>query len=88
MRSRNSKAFTKAEAAHLEAVKSVPCVICDWPAPSEAHHITQGNHFTTVALCTSCHTGKHGWHGDKTMWRILKMDEEGALNETLRRVLS
>lgn len=29
-----------------------------------------------------------GIHGDKTMWRIHKMDELKALNETLRRVLS
>ena len=25
-------------------------------------------------------------HGDKTLWRIRKMDEIKALNETLRRV--
>lgn len=88
MRSKNSKAFTKAEAAHLEAVKSVACVICDAPPPSEAHHIVQGDHFTTVALCTECHTGRGGWHREKTMWRIRKWQEIDALNETLRRVLS
>jgi len=28
-----------------------------------------------------------GIHGDRTLWRIHKMDEIDALNETLRRVL-
>ena len=88
MRSKNSKSFTKAEATHLEAVKSVACVICDAPPPSEAHHIVQGDHFTTVALCAECHTGRGGWHREKTMWRIRKWQEIDALNETLRRVLS
>lgn len=29
---------------------------------------------------------QQGWHGNKTLWRIRKMDELKALNETLRRV--
>lgn len=86
MRSKNSKAFTKDEAAHIEAVKSIPCSVCDAAAPSAAHHINQGQHFTTVALCYECHQGKQGIHGDKTLWRIRKMDELAALNITLARV--
>lgn len=86
MRSKNSKAFTAGERAHLEAVKSVACSVCGYPAPSEAHHIKQGRHFTCISLCTECHRGKDGWHGTKTLWRIRKMDEWDALNETLRRV--
>lgn len=87
MRSKNSKAFTAAEAAHLEAVKSVACVLCDAPPPSAAHHIQQGDHFTTVALCWECHQSPRGWHGTKVLWRIRKWDELDALNETLRRVM-
>lgn len=86
MRSKNSKAFTKDEAEHLAAVKSCACVICDEPPPSSAHHVVQGHHFTTIATCWSCHQGPNGFHGDKTLWRIRKMDEWAALNETLRRV--
>ena len=86
MRSKNSKAFTAGERAHLEAVKSVACVVCDDPPPTAAHHVNQGDHYTTVALCWECHQGKDGWHGTKTLWRIRKMDEWDALNETLRRV--
>lgn len=88
MRSKNSKAFTQSEAAHLAAVKELPCSLCDSPGPSDAHHINQGQHFTTVALCKDCHIGsENGWHGRKTMWRIRKWDELDALNVTLARLL-
>ena len=62
------------------------CSVCDAPAPSEAHHIVQGDHWTTVALCQHCHTGPMGIHGNKRMWIIHKMDEVKALNITLARV--
>lgn len=87
MRSKNSRAMTKAEAAHVAAVKGLPCSVCDAPAPSDAHHIEQGQHFTTVALCKDCHQGsENGIHGRKTMWRVMKMSELSALNVTIRRL--
>lgn len=87
MRTKNAKRITPAESAHLAAVKLTPCVLCDAPAPSEAHHVRQGDHFTAVALCADCHRGSgNGWHGRRTMWRIRKWDELDALNETLRRL--
>lgn len=87
MRTKNAKAFTAAERAHLQAVKGLPCSVCDAPAPSDAHHINQGQHYTTVALCKDCHQGSvNGWHGQKVMWRVHKMDELSALNVTLQRL--
>lgn len=87
MRTKNAKAINKGERAHLARVKSLPCSVCDHPAPSDAHHIKQGQHFTTVALCRDCHQGsENGWHGRKTMWRVMKLDELGALNITLGRL--
>jgi hypothetical protein len=87
VKTKNAKAISRTEREHLERVKSLPCSICDAPGPSEAHHITQGQHFTTVACCADCHRGSvNGWHGQKVMWRIHKMDELAALNVTLRRV--
>ena len=88
MRSKNSKALTRAESEHVGRVKELPCSVCSAPGPSDAHHINQGQHFTTVALCRDCHMGsENGWHGRKTMWRIMKMDELGALNVTLSRLM-
>jgi hypothetical protein len=89
VRSKNSRAFTKGEAAHLAAVKSLPCSVCNASPPSAAHHIKQGQHFTTVALCQDCHQGsENGIHGRRTMWRVMKMDELCALNVTMRRLLT
>jgi hypothetical protein len=80
--------MTANERAHVEQVKRLNCVICGAPGPSEAHEIEQGLWFTTIACCSDCHRGSvNGWHGQKRMWAIHKMDELKALNETLRAVL-
>lgn len=86
MRTKNAKAISRAESAHMARVKLTSCVLCDAPPPSEAHHVKQGLHFATVALCTECHRGSLGVHGDKTMMRIRKWDEIDCINETLRRI--
>jgi hypothetical protein len=87
MRTKNAKAFTPAERAHLEAVKRLPCSLCDAPAPSAVHHIKQGQHFTVVALCDDCHQGSfNGLHGQRRMWTVMKMDEIDALAVTIARL--
>jgi len=76
------------ERAHLALVKELPCSVCDQPGPSEAHHVKQGQQYTAVALCESCHRGAlMGWHGQRRMWAIKKMDELAALNVTVRRLM-
>ena len=89
MQSRNKKSPTKAQRAHIAVIKALPCSVCDEPGPSDAHEIKQGQWFTAVALCKSCHQGpKLGLHGEKGMWRIRKMDEMDALAKTIERVLT
>lgn len=88
MRTKNAKRISPAESAHMGKVKESGCAVCGAGGVVEAHHTKQGNHFTTIGLCDACHRGPMGIHGDKTMWRIHKMDENDALNETLRRVLA
>lgn len=79
--------YTKAEREHVGRVKELPCSVCDAAGPSDAHHIEQGLHWAVVALCKSCHQGqKLGWHGDKVMWNIRKMQELDALNVTIKRL--
>lgn len=81
--------LTQAERRHLARVKELPCSVCDQCGPSEAHHIVQGNQYTAVALCTDCHRGPVlGWHGQRGMWRVKKMDELGALDVTLSRLFN
>lgn len=76
------------ERAHLALVKELPCSVCDQPGPSEAHHVKQGQQYTAVALCESCHCGAlMGLHGQRRMWAIKKMDELAALNVTVCRLM-
>lgn len=89
MRSKNAKALSAREAVHVLAVKALPCSVCDEPGPSDAHHIKQGQHFTVIALCKSCHQGSlMGLHGQRRMWAIKKMDEVDALAIAVQRLLS
>mgnify|MGYP003346525461 FL=1 len=79
---------TAKERKHLEAVKELPCSVCDAPGPSDAHHIKQHRQYTCVALCKDCHQGSiMGWHGQRRMWNLKKMDEMDALNVTLKRLI-
>lgn len=83
----NNKLSAK-ERKHLAKVKSLPCSVCGTSGPSDAHHVKQGLQYTCIALCKDCHMNpKLGWHGEKRMWSINKMDEIDALNETIRNLL-
>lgn len=89
MQSKNKKAPTVAEKRHIEQVKSLPCSVCDEHGPSDAHEIKQGQWFTAVALCKSCHQGSlMGLHGQKRAWALRKMDEIDALAVTVERLLA
>lgn len=90
MQSKNKPAPTKAEREHIERVKLLPCVVCGagggYSAPSEAHEIEQGLWWASIAVCADCHRGHNGWHGTKALWRIRKITELSALNETIKRL--
>ena len=82
----NNKLSAK-EKAYIGLVKELPCSVCDAEGPSDAHHIKQNRQYTVVALCKSCHQGAlMGWHGQKRMWALKKMDELDALDVTIRRL--
>lgn len=90
MRTKNAARITPAESAHIAKVKSCACAVCDAKPPTEAHHIIQGLHFTTVALCDFCHRGANGaLNADMFRLRYGTADLRAqlrALDETLRRV--
>ena len=87
MRSKNSSPLTRAEKQHMDKLRNLPCSVCDAPGPSYAHHIEQGQHFTAVAVCESCHVSPFfGWHGQKRAWIVRKLSELDALNITLQRL--
>lgn len=88
MQSKNKKAPTAAERKHIEAVKSLPCSVCDCAGPSECHEPKQGQWWTSIALCADCHRGSfNGLHGQRRMWDVRKMDEMDALAVTIQRLM-
>lgn len=83
----NSDRISTAARKHLERVKSLPCGVCGASAPSEAHHIKQGLHFVCIPLCESCHRdGFNGWHGQRRIWKVKKLDELAVLSQTIEQL--
>jgi hypothetical protein len=79
--------LTQKQRAHIQRVKELPCSVCDAPGPSDAHHIKQSLQYCVVALCKDCHQNPVlGFHGQKRMWAIKKMEELDALNVTIERL--
>jgi len=80
--------LSKKEREHIQRVKELPCSLCDTPGPSSAHHMKQSLQYCVVALCKDCHQGPMmGWHGQRRLWAIKKMDELDALDRTIRRIM-
>ena len=63
----------------------LPCSVCGKPGISDAHHIKQKLQFCVVALCRDCH---NSLHGTKALWRVYKMDELDALNNTIENLVN
>lgn len=82
-----NQSYTKAEHQHIERIKSMACAVCDNPAPSEAHHIRQNLAYSCIPLCADCHRNNLlGWHGQRSAWKVRKMDELDALAKTIERL--
>lgn len=80
--------LTAKERAYVGLVKELPCSVCDAPGPCDAHHFKQHRQYTVVALCKDCHQGsRNGFHGQRQMWKLKKMEEIDALNVTVERVM-
>lgn len=83
----NSKNINAKARAHLARIKEMACIVCEYPGPSDAHHIRQGDHFSCLPLCKDCHQGSHnGIHGRRAIWNAMKLDELGALNLLIERL--
>lgn len=85
---------TAAEKRHMGRVSALPCACCGQSAPSAVHHIRSGQgmaqraaHWLTIPLCQSCHQGPNGIHGDRSLLRVMKMDEIELLANTIRQLV-
>ncbi|WP_333679902.1 HNH endonuclease [Dyella sp.] len=81
---------TKAEKRHMDRVATLPCSVCGAHGV-QLHHIREtlgmaqrASNWLVIPLCPSCHTGKHGIHGDRAMLKVIKADELTLLADTLR----
>lgn len=81
-----------AEKRHLDRVAGLPCCLCG-DTPVQVHHIRDGqgmaqraSNWLAVPLCPDCHVGPKGVHGDRTMLRIMKMEELDMLADTIKKL--
>ena len=79
----------KASKAYMSRVACLPCCVCGAQGV-ELHHVREGQgmaqraqDWLVVPLCSGCHRGPQGLHGDRTMMRIHKMDEMDMLARTI-----
>jgi hypothetical protein len=80
------------EKLHILKVKDMPCGVCGWLGPSDAHHILDCgrriSHFMVIPLCKTCHQdNEQGIHGRKTIWNIMKLTELQVLAKTIETLL-
>ncbi len=84
---------TPQEKRHMERIKEMDCVLCG-ASGVDVHHIRSGqglsqraSNYLVIPLCKSCHQGKNGIHGDRSMLRIFKVEELDLLALTLEKLL-
>lgn len=62
--------------AHLQFVRELPCLVCDYPPPSDPHHLKSGTDGSMASkpsdsfvlpLCRTHHTELHN-RGEKTFF--------------------
>lgn len=81
---------------HMAHVLTLPCAICQALGMAQvgrtyAHHIREGqggaqraHDELTLPLCYEHHQGKTGIHGDRSAWRLAKLDELDVLAAVIR----
>lgn len=80
---------------HMRRVKTLPCVICGKPGPSDAHHVICGRYgnrkasdFDVIPLCKSHHqNGSEAIHNGKASW-VEKHGPDHAYLPIVRKLLS
>lgn len=81
--------------AHIARVKSLPCVICNKPGPSDAHHVicdrygqNKASDFDVIPLCKAHHQdGPEAIHNGKASW-VEKHGPDHAYLEKVWRMLN
>lgn len=81
--------MTKAEKRYLDRVAQLPCALCGADGV-HIHHAREGQgmaqraqNWLAIPLCPPCHTGPHGFHGDRRLLKAQKVDEMDLLAKTI-----
>lgn len=94
----SKKAKTATERDYHELIARMPCALFSHlgepqPSGTTVHHIRAGQglsqragHFLVLPLCHEAHQGPGGIHGDRSLWRIAKVDELDLLDKTIEQV--
>lgn len=88
--------MTKSEKVYMDKVARQSCALCYLLGTDsqgvQLHHVREGQgkgqraqNWLVIPLCPSCHTGKNGIHGDKSLLKIAKVDEMDLLSITIQR---
>ena len=88
MHSKNKQPKTRQEDYYVDLISQQPCVVCGSEDGSEVHEPEQGLWFASMPLCSLCHRGPEGWHGTRLRWKLRKINELQAINETVRKAFS
>jgi hypothetical protein len=72
--------------AMLDRIRALPCVICNQPGPSHAHHVISGRYSQrkagddkAIPLCWNHHQGPEGIHTNKAAWEAAHGPDTGFL---------
>lgn len=84
-----TKNGTSAGLKYMRQVKQLPCVICNAPPPSDAHHVFhdrfgqgKASDFATIPLCKAHHQiGPDAIHVNKRQWRERYGPDYGYLQQ-------
>jgi hypothetical protein len=86
--------MSAASKRYMGRVAKIGCVLCAklgaGPTKASVHHLREGqgkgeraSDFLTIALCYDCHQGPNGFHGNRSLLRIAKVDELDLLALTI-----
>ena len=75
---------------YLDWVASQNCVLCG-AVGVHCHHIREGqgmaqraSDYLAIPLCPECHQGPNGLHGDRSLFRVYKVNELDLLARTIK----
>ena len=75
------KPQTPRDPKYLAWIRTLPCLFCGKPGPSQAHHTAtggmslKGSDFSCVPLCGDCHSIMHTEHGKRLTEDNSSMDQ-------------